>query len=92
MLSTLIFGLASSLVAELIVWLNQKLSGTVLKGDAAWLLAAAVAIIAATVKVVAGGVPTNWSMFATECATIWTVSHVFFVAIVQQFNLDVQSS
>lgn len=90
-LSILVFGLASSIVSEVIVWLNKKFSGTVLTGDASWLLAAVVAIIAATVQVLWSGLPTNWVQFTTECATIWTVSQVFFVWIVQQFNLDVQS-
>ena len=88
---TLILGLATTIVAELVTWLNKKLSGTVLTGDAAWLLAAGAAIIAAAVKVFISGVPTSWTAFGTDCATIWTISQVFFIWIVQKFNLDVQS-
>lgn len=94
MLTTLVLGAASSLAAELITWLNKKLSGTVLKGDAAWILAAAVSIIAACAKVfwLDGGIPADLPTFLTDLATIWAISQVFFLWVVQRFDIDVSSS
>lgn len=92
MLSTVLLGIASSIASEVITWINKKLSGTVLVGDGAWLLSAAVAIILATAKVLMSGIPTDWVSFTTECAMIWATSQVFFIWIVQQFNVDVPSA
>lgn len=94
MLTTLVLGLATTLIAELITWLNKELSNTVLKGDAAWLLAAIVAVLAACIKVFwfGGGVPADWPTFLADLATIWSISQVFFLWVVQRFNIDVSSN
>lgn len=94
MLTTLILGLATTLIAELITWLNKIFANTVLKGDAAWLLAAAVSVIAAGIKVFwfDGGIPADWPTFLADLATIWAISQVFFLWVVQRFNIDVSSS
>lgn len=84
-LSTFVLGFVSSLVTELLTWLNKKLSGTVLSGDAAWILSALVAIGIATFKILHSGAPTSWATFSTQCATIWSLSQVYFMAVVQWF-------
>lgn len=92
MLATLILGLATTLVAEFITWLNKKIAGTVLHGDAAWIVAGLVAILAASIKVFYfGGVPADWPTFVADLSTIWAISQVFFLWVVQRFGLDVQS-
>ena len=93
MLTTIGVGVLSSVIAEVITWLNSKLSGTVLKGDGAFLLATVVAIICGFVKVWYSGVPfTNVTNLWVTFAQVWTASQAFFVIIVQTFNLDVKST
>lgn len=92
MLTTLTIGVLASVAAEAINWLNLKLTNTVLKGKASFLLAAAIALVGAAVQVVASGTPlTDWHMLGTTFAQIWTVAQAFFVFIVETFKLDVQS-
>ena len=93
MLITIGTGVLASIIAEVITWLNQKLSGTVLKGDGAFLLATVVALICGFVKVWSSGVPfTNITNLWVTFAQVWTASQAFFVIIVQTFNLDVKAT
>jgi hypothetical protein len=91
MLTTISLGVLSSLVAEVITWINKKLSGTVLKGDGAFLLAAFVALIGGAFQVWHAGIPlTNLDALWVSFVQIWAVSQVFFLGVVQMFGLDVQ--
>jgi hypothetical protein len=93
MFSVLTLGVLSSVATELVTWINKKLSGTVLKGNGAFLLAGAVAIVGAAIKVFATGVPLNdWGGITTAFAQVWTVSQVFFLVVVQTLGLDVSST
>lgn len=86
---TIILGIATSIAAELVTWLNKKLDGTVLKGDAAFFIAAVVAFIAAAVKLFL--VPNvSFQDFLTGFAQIWAVSQGFFLIVIQLFGLDVK--
>lgn len=87
---TILLGIASSLATESVTWLNARLSGTVLKGDGAFLLAGTIALIISTAKFfLAGGSLSDW---ATDFSTIWASSQVFFLAVMQTLNLDVPST
>ncbi len=91
MLTTLTIGVLASIASEVITWINKKLTGTVLQGDGAFLLAAGVALVGAALKVYSSGVPltdvaTLWASFTQ----VWAVSTVFFMAIVQTLGLDVK--
>lgn len=93
MLTTIGLGILASLASEAITWLNSKLSGTVLKGDGAFLLAAFIALIGAGFKVWYSGIPLNnlrllWDSFAQ----VWVISQVFFIAVVQALNIDVKDN
>jgi len=88
---TILIGISSSVVAELVTWLNKQLSGTVFKGDAAFILAALVAFIGALVKVYLVPVPA-FQEFLTQFAGVWAVSQGFILLVVQMFGLDVQPS
>ncbi len=93
MLTILTLGVLSSIVAELVTWLNAKLSGTVLKGKAAFLFALIVALLGGAFQVWHNGIPLNdWGALYTSFSQIWAVSQVFFIFIVQQFGLDVGSA
>lgn len=92
MVVTIILGIVSSLFTELVTALNAKLKNTVLKGDAAFLLAFAVAFIFAAVKTILftpGFVWNDWPTLATEFGAIFTVSQVYFILIMQKLNIDV---
>lgn len=91
-LSTVFLGLVSTIATEVLTWVNKKLSGTVLVGKGAWLLSAIIAILIASVKVLHSGLPTNWQVFSTECATIWALSQIYFTFVIQYLNLDVPST
>lgn len=89
MLTTILIGFASSIVAEVITWINAKLSGTVLKGDGAFLFAAFISLIAAIVEVFI--VPTaTWHQFVSQFSLVWASSQAFFLLVVQLFGLDVK--
>ena len=93
MLTTVGLGILASLASEAVTWLNQKFSGTVLKGDAAFVLALVVSLIGATGEVfLAPGFSFTWATLAKSFAEIWTVAQVFFVLVVQTLGLDVQSA
>lgn len=86
---TIIIGIASSIVAEAITWGNKRLSGTVLQGDAAFILASAVALAGAAIEIYV--VPTaTYQVFLTHWAQIWAVSQVWFLGVIQLFGLNVQ--
>lgn len=90
MLTTLSIGVLSSIVAELITWINKKLSGTVLNGKGAFILAFIVAVVGAIVKIFFIDHAASWSNFWEEVPKIWTIAQLFFVAIVEGLKLDVK--
>ncbi len=94
MLETLVLGVAASFVSEAITWVNARLSGTVLKGDGAWIVAGVVALVASLFKVFyldGASVPHDLPTLFTDLGLIWAVSQVFFVWVVSRFNLDVKT-
>ena len=91
---TILLGIISSTVAEIVTALNKKLSGTVLQGDAAFLIAFCIAIIGALVKeVTAPGftIPqlTDWTTLSSDFAQIFAISQVYFVFVTKKLGLDV---
>ena len=94
---TILLGIISSTVAEIVTALNKKLSGTVLQGDAAFLIAFAVAIVGAVVKeVTAPGFTlpalTDWNTLTTDFAQIFSISQVYFIFVTKKLNLDVSGA
>lgn len=92
---TILFGIISSIAAEIVTALNKKLQGTVLQGDAAFLIAFGMALPAALLKeILAPGFAwsdlTNYAKLATDFSEVFTVSQVYFLLIVQKLNLDVK--
>ena len=91
MLTTLSLGVLASVAAEVITWINKKLTGTVLQGDGAFLLAAGVALVGGVFKVYTSGTPvTDLGSLWTSFAQVWAVSQVFFLVVVQTFGFDVK--
>lgn len=92
---TILFGIISSIAAEIVTALNKKLQGTVLQGDAAFLIAFGMALPAAVLKeILAPGFVwsdlTNYAKLMTDFSEVFTVSQVYFLFIVQKLNLDVK--
>lgn len=91
MLTTLTIGVLASVAAEIITWINKKLTGTLLQGDGAFLLAAGVALIGGAIKVYSTGVPlTDLGALWASFTQVWAVSTVFFLGVVQVLGLDVK--
>ena len=99
MLTTLILGVLTSTVAEIVSALNKKLANTLLKGDAALLVALLMALIGAAIKVFyVDGVAlpslhdfAAWQALYPSFAEVWTVSQIYFLYVTQKLNLDVQA-
>lgn len=97
MMLVILLGIISSTVTEIVTALNKRLSGTVLKGDAAFLIAFAMALIGAFVKEVTmpgfdWSVLAHWQSLVTTFGEVFTVSQLYFIFITQKLNLDVQPS
>lgn len=94
---TLLWGVVSSMAAEVVTALNKRLQGTVLQGDAAFLVALGMAVVGGTFKeVMAPGFQwsdlMNIAKLATDWSEVFAVSQVYFLLVVEKLNLDVQSS
>lgn len=91
-METIIFGILVSVAAEVVTWLNKVLTGTVLAGKGSFILAFAVAVTGATVKVVwfDGGAVITWATLWATITQIWVVSQVFFMFVVEWLKLDVK--
>lgn len=90
-METLLLGVLASVATEVVTWVDAKLSGTVLKGDGALILSAVVALVLAGIKVFSG-TSFSYSNLGAEFAQVWATAQVFFVAVVQSLNLDVNST
>lgn len=83
-LSIFLLGIASSLVAELISWVNvHLLASTPFKGQAAWWIAALCAIVAGFVQefYFSGVTVVSLSGFFTACVTAFGISQGWFGTI-----------
>lgn len=99
MITTIIIGILSSSAAELVTALNKRLQGTVLQGEAAFLIALGTALVGGAIKVFyVDGTPlpsiTDWSSWQAlypAFTEVWTVSQIYFLYVTQKLNLDVSS-
>ncbi len=88
---TILIGIASSIAAEIITWINSKLSGTVLKGDGALVFAVVIAFIGAVVKIYL--VPnSSFHEVLTSASEIWAVSQIFFFGVIRLLGLDIKDT
>ena len=93
--TTILLGIAASVFTEVATALNKLLNGTVLKGDGAFLLAFAMAFVAALIKeaMLPGftfGELLNFQQLGAFFAETFTVSQVFFLAIYARLGLNIQ--
>lgn len=85
-------GILSSIATEIITWLNKSLSGTVLQGDGAFIVATIVSFAIATITVVS--VPgfhlsTNWQGLVGFFSVVFTSAQIWFVLVAKKLGLDV---
>lgn len=98
MFTTIAIGILSSTVAEIVTALNKKLSNTVLKGDGAFLMATAIALVGSAVKVFyfdGVALPSfhdlaAWKAIVPAFTQVWTVSQMYFLLVTEKLHLDVQ--
>ncbi len=93
-MTTILLGILSSVFAEIVVSLNKKLKGTVLQGDAAFLLAFGMAIVAsvftqATTNGISVSTFTNTSALIQTFTSIFTISQLYFLFIVRKLRVSV---
>lgn len=96
MLVTILIGIISSTAAEVATAINKKLQGTVLKGNGAFLVAFAAAIVGALFVTITKpgfqfGDLTNWQNLIATFSQVFTVSQVYFLLIAQRLGLDLSS-
>lgn len=97
MITAIILGIVSSTVAEIVTALNKKLTGTVLQGEAAFLIALLFALVGGAVKVFyidGNPLPTTYDyaslkMLWPAFAQVWTVAQIYFLYVTKKLNLDV---
>lgn len=93
---TILLGILASTFTEVATALNKKLTGTVLQGNGAFLLATAIALIAAAVKTMTTP-GFEWeqlkdvSALSATFSQVFTVSQIYFLLIAKKLNLDVQA-
>jgi cystathionine beta-lyase/cystathionine gamma-synthase len=94
---TILLGILSSVFAEIVTALNKHLQGTVLKGDAAFLVAFGMALVASIVhEVMVPGFQIamllNWQTMVATFSEVFAVSQVYFLFIMQKLQLDVNTA
>ena len=79
MIGTLL-GIGVSLFSELVTWLNKKLTGTVIQGDAAFIIVLVLSIVVAVVKtVVLPLLPSSYMVsMGLLFAEVFASSQIFF--------------
>jgi len=91
LLFTSLLGIGSSVAAELVTFLNKKLTGTVLQGNGAFVVAFLAAVLGAGVKVAYNG---GYSLsgvagLSNAFAQVFAVSQIYFYLVAKTFNLKV---
>ena len=94
-IATVLLGILTSYIAELVTAINKRLQNTLLKGDGAFLVALAISFVGAVVsEITAPGFKiatlTNWQALTATFTEVFAVSQVYFMFVVKKLNLDVQ--
>lgn len=98
MITTILLGIVTSLAADLVSWMNKKLEGTVLRGNAAFVISLIAAFVGGSVKVFwFDGQPlpsfadlSSWSAVSAAFAQVWVVSQVYFTIVMKTLGVRVQ--
>lgn len=88
-----LLGLGSSVITEIIAWVNALLNGTgltSLKGKGAFLVAMVISFVVALGQATASG-QFSWSHLGADWSMIFAASQVIFVFIVEWLGITVPS-
>lgn len=99
MLTVGLIGIVSSVLADVIAWVNAKLANTSLSGNGAFIVSLVAALIGGLVKVFyMDHMPfpslsdfASWDKVYVAFSQVWVVSQVYFTFVAQKFNLRVQA-
>lgn len=90
-LESFILGFVSSIVTEILTWLNKKLTGTVLQGEAAELFAFVVALIFSIIDVIIKGETIrDWQSIIAIVSLVYSGSQAWFYTIMNWLKNYVQ--
>jgi hypothetical protein len=91
-MDVLLLGVGSSVASEALTWLGKKLAGTVLQGQAAFILSLVCAFGVGVYKTLQSGNSfTDWTSLVKFTAEAFGFSQVFFQLIYSKFqSLQVQ--
>ena len=96
MTTTVLLGLIAPFLTELVTAFNKKLTGTLLAGDAAYILSAIVAVVLAIGQVVF--MPTfsfsslaSWGALLTTASVVWTLSQGFYKMLIKYPGMNVKA-
>lgn len=85
-------GVATSLLTDLIKYVNNKLRNTALAGDGAFLVLGVVSIVVGSVKVFyVDGTEFSWGNLASSIGSIFAVANVYFTLIAKKLGINVVS-
>lgn len=98
MITTILLGIVTSLAVDLVSWMNKKLEGTVLRGNAAFVISLVAGLVGGSVKVFwFDGQPlpsfadlTSWGAVTAAFAQVWVVSQVYFIIVMKKLGVRVQ--
>lgn len=83
-----LLGIATSIVTEVVTWLNAKFNGTLLQGKAAFIVTLVVSLIGGAFKVGFSHI-TDWSSLLTAFSQVFAVSQVYFALVAKTLGLEV---
>lgn len=90
MLSIGLLGIASSILTEVVTWVNKKLSTTPLKNDGSFIVVACISIILAVVKLFfVQHLAFNWNDLVGTSSAIFAAAEIYFVFIASKLGLTV---
>lgn len=94
MILATLLGILSSVAAEAVTALNKRLTGTVLQGNAAFLIALGISLIGAFIKIAMTPGFTfasllNYQMLYLNLTQIFAIAQVYFFLVTKKLGLDV---
>lgn len=98
MITSIVIGILTSYIAELVAALNKRFQGTPLEGDAAFLVVLAISLVGAAVKIFyvdhtpIPNALAGWEALYPSFAEVWATSQIYFLYVMKKLNLDVSTT
>ena len=91
-METILIGIGSSIIAEVVAWLNKKFSGTFLDGKGAFVFTFAVSVSGALISMAIKHETIDWKNLSATFSQIFAYSQIFFQFVIKNFNLDIKKT